>query len=156
MNPAAARLQPSSTRGALPTLASHPSAWDTATRRAVDFIVTKLDEPLSVRIVARASGLSTRTLHRVIQRRFGVSPMALLRRARLASVRRELLAGAPGSTVTTAALACGFSHLGRFAQCYACEFGESPSDTLRRARGARAASAATQRPRASTAAAAAA
>ena len=131
-----------------------PSVWDTAARRAVDFIVNRLDEPLSIRRLARASGLSTRTLHRVIRRHYGVSPMVLLRRARLASVRRELLAASPGTTVTTAALASGFSHLGRFSQCYACQFGESPSDTLRRARAVRTASAARHRPPAAAAAAA--
>jgi transcriptional regulator GlxA family with amidase domain len=127
-----------------------PSAWDTAARRAVDFIVNRLDEPMSIQRLARASGLSTRTLHRVIRRHYGVSPMGLLRRARLARVRRELLAASPGTTVTTAALSCGFSHLGRFSQCYARQFGESPSDTLRRARAARAASAARHRPPAAT------
>lgn len=154
MNPAATPLQSPSSVGAVSTpYGSQLSAWDSAARRALDFIVNRLDEPVSVRRVARASGLSTRTLHRVIRRHYGVSPMGLLRRARLARVRRELLAAAPGTTVTTAALACGFSHLGRFSQCYACQFGESPSDTLRRARGA---SAGRLRPPAATAAAAAA
>jgi transcriptional regulator GlxA family with amidase domain len=156
MNTAATPLQSSSSAGGVSTPpAFRPSAWDAAARRAVDFIVNRLDEPLSIRRVARASGLSTRTLHRVIRRHYGVSPMALLRRARLATARRELLAACPGTTVTTAALACGFSHLGRFSQCYACQFGESPSDTLRRARAARAVSASNHRPPAAHAATAA-
>ena len=157
MNPAATTLQSPFCAGGVSTPHGfHPSAWDAAARRAVGFIVNRLDEPLSIRRVARASGLSTRTLHRVIRRHYGVSPMALLRRARLASARRELLAASPGTTVTTAALACGFSHLGRFSQCYARQFGESPSDTLRRARDARAASGVKHRRPAADAAAAAA
>jgi transcriptional regulator GlxA family with amidase domain len=156
MNTAANPLQTSCCAGGASTPpAFHPTAWDAAARRAVGFIVSRLDEPLSIRRVARASGLSTRTLHRVIRHHYGVSPMALLRRARLATARRELLAACPGTTVTTAALACGFNHLGRFSQCYACQFGESPSDTLRLARAARAASEARRRPPAATAAAAA-
>ena len=153
MNTAANPLQTSYCAGGASTPpAFHPTGWDAAARRAVDFIVSRLDEPLSIQRVARASGVSTRTLHRIIRRQYGVSPMALLRRARLAKARRELLAASPGRTVTTAALACGFNHLGRFSQCYACQFGESPSDTLR---SARAATATRHRPPAAATAAAA-
>ena len=61
--------------------------------------------------------------------------MVLLRQARLARARRDLLEGLPGTTVTQTALQWGFQHLGRFSGEYARRFGESPSDTLRRARG---------------------
>jgi len=94
----------------------------------------RLHEPWSVDRIASALGLSTRTLHRVVRREFGVSPMLLLRKARLAQARSELDAPGPGATVTTVALDCGFTHLGRFAQEYARQFGEPPSETLRRAR----------------------
>lgn len=60
--------------------------------------------------------------------------MALLRRARLHMVRAELQARGAQTTVTSAALQWGFTHLGRFAGEYASEFGESPSRTLQRAR----------------------
>jgi transcriptional regulator GlxA family with amidase domain len=108
------------------------SVADDAARRAIDFIMSRLDEPLSIPRLARGSGLSTRTLHRVIRREYGVPPMALLRRARLARVRLDLQAPRPGTTVTTAAMRWGFSHLGRFSANYARQFGEAPSDTLRR------------------------
>lgn len=109
------------------------SADDDAARRAIDFMMSRLGEPLSVQRVARASALSVRTLHRVIQREYGVSPMALLRRARLARVRMDLEAPGPGTTVTRTAMHWGFSHLGRFSADYARQFGEPPSETLRRA-----------------------
>jgi AraC-like DNA-binding protein len=108
-------------------------AGDDAARRAIDFIMSRLGEPLSIQRVARGSGLSSRTLHRVIRREYGAPPMALLRRARLARVRLDLQAPRPGTTVTTSAMRWGFSHLGRFSADYARQFGESPSDTLRRA-----------------------
>ena len=103
-------------------------------RRAPDLLMDRLHEPWSVDRLASALGLSTRTLHRVVRREFGVSPMLLLRKARLAQARAELDAPGPGATVTTVALDCGFTHLGRFAQEYARQFGEPPSETLRRAR----------------------
>jgi AraC-like DNA-binding protein len=67
--------------------------------------------------------------------------MAVLRKKRLAQARADLAAAAPGTTVTSVALDCGFTHLGRFSLDYAKEFGEPPSETLRRARRTRAASA---------------
>jgi transcriptional regulator GlxA family with amidase domain len=63
--------------------------------------------------------------------------MMPLRRVRLAQARADLEAPGPNTSVTNVAYDCGFSHLGRFAQEYARRFGESPSETLRRARGRR-------------------
>jgi len=60
--------------------------------------------------------------------------MMLLRRARLDQARADLEAPGRNTSVTIVAYDCGFSHLGRFAQEYARRFGESPSETLRRAR----------------------
>ncbi len=97
-------------------------------------MMSRLGEPLSILRMARGSGLSSRTLHRVIRREHGVAPMALLRRARLARVRMDLQAPRPGTTVTTAAMRWGFSHLGRFSGLYAAHFGELPSATRRSAR----------------------
>jgi transcriptional regulator GlxA family with amidase domain len=103
-------------------------------RRAADLLIDRLDEPWSVDRLASSLGFSNRTLHRVVRRELGVSPMVLLRKARLAQARAELDAPGPGATVTTVALDCGFTHLGRFSQEYARQFGEPPSETLRRAR----------------------
>jgi AraC-like DNA-binding protein len=97
-----------------------------------------MDEPLSMARLAMASGLSKRTLHRVVSREFGLPPIALSRRMRLLEVRAELETPGPGTTVTDAAFRLGFTHLGRFAGEYAREFGERPSETLLRARRERA------------------
>jgi transcriptional regulator GlxA family with amidase domain len=93
------------------------------------------DEPdATVRVVdlARAAGVSTRTVFRAFARHYGAPPITHLRRSRLERVRRHLLAAAPGETVTSVALEGGFSHLGRFAVYYRQCFGERPSETLRR------------------------
>jgi AraC-like DNA-binding protein len=107
-------------------------------RRALALIVNSMDEPLSMARLAMASGLSKRTLHRVVSREFGLPPITLSRRMRLLEVRAELETPGPGTTVTDAAFRLGFTHLGRFAGEYAREFGERPSETLLRARRERA------------------
>jgi AraC-like DNA-binding protein len=103
-------------------------------RHTSDVLMARLDEPWSIGRLSQALGLSARTLHRVVRRELGVSPMRLLRQARLAQARSALAAPRPGTTVTTVALDYSFNHLSRFAQQYARHFGESPSETLRRAR----------------------
>jgi AraC-like DNA-binding protein len=114
------------------------SALTTPARRALALMVNLEDEPLSVTRLAQKSGLSKRTLHRVVRREFGLPPMTLSRRIRLLEVRAELQAPTPDTTVTVAALRWGFTHLGRFAGEYVRKFGERPSKTLRRARDERA------------------
>lgn len=122
-------LSLTSTAGSLPLM---PLA-----RRALDLMTRTMDEPLSMARLATASGLSKRTLHRVVRREFGLPPIALARRMRLRAVRRELQSPRPTTSVTGAAFSWGFTHLGRFAGEYARQFGERPSETLQRARRAR-------------------
>ena len=93
-----------------------------------------LDRPIYSEDLAGAIGVSVRTLHNVTLRFRGMSLHRYLRLKRLWSVRRELLSG--GRQIKTCALANGFWHLGEFAALYAGHFGETPSQTLARARGA--------------------
>jgi transcriptional regulator GlxA family with amidase domain len=94
------------------------------------------DTELRVAHITEAAAVSARTLYRAFARHRGVPPIASLRRSRLEEMRRRLEAGAAEATVTSVALDCGFSHLGRLAAYYRRCFGERPSETLRRARGA--------------------
>lgn len=102
--------------------------------RAVEVMRSRISEPLSVARIATACGTSNRTLHRALRREHGLSPMALLRRERLAMARVTLCHPTEATTVTQVALRSGFEHLGRFSRYYARQFGELPSDTLQRAR----------------------
>lgn len=115
-----------------------PAAGDWAVgmgvRRVARYIEDHLADELQAARIARACGLSVRTLHRWLQREMGATPMVLVRRARLLKARAALECPSPGTTVTAAAMACGLTHLGRFSKIYAQQFGESPSATLRRAR----------------------
>ena len=82
--------------------------------------------------LAKQIGVSVRTLHDAIKRYYGMSLHRYLRLRRLWLVRQRLLAGA--HSVKACALAYGFWHLSDFSRSYRSQFGESPSDTLARAR----------------------
>ena len=79
-----------------------------------------------------ASGVSARSLHAGFRRFRDATPMGYLKNYRLAMARKALKAGGQGGvSVTNVALACGFTHLSKFARDYHERYGERPSDTLR-------------------------
>jgi AraC-like DNA-binding protein len=83
-------------------------------------------------MLAQASGLTERTLHKQFRRFLGVTPRAYLRRLRLLAARDALLKPA-GPNVSEVAFGVGFTHLGRFSVEYKAAFGEPPSATRKRA-----------------------
>jgi transcriptional regulator GlxA family with amidase domain len=103
-------------------------------RRAEALILTHPERPFTVDSLARAVGLSPRSLSRGFQRLRGYGPMGAVRRARLERVRLDLLTAGPHESVTSVAMRWGFYHLGRFSGLYAAHFGELPSVTRRSAR----------------------
>jgi AraC-like DNA-binding protein len=114
-------LQKAEPRGAMPPAAADPLA------RMQAYIAQRLGAPVSLLDLARAAGVSVRSLHTLCSERLQASPMAVLRQARLDAARRCLLQG--GRTVTEVAYAHGFEHLGRFSAYYRQRFGELPSAT---------------------------
>lgn len=101
-------------------------------KRAVDYLEAHLDSPITVADLVAASQVAGRTLFQHFHDVRGMSPMRYLRNARFAKVRDALLRAEPEESVTVIAMACGFTHMGRFAVEYRRRFGERPSDTLRR------------------------
>ncbi|MFJ6576984.1 helix-turn-helix domain-containing protein [Streptomyces sp. NPDC091368] len=60
------------------------------------------------------------------------TPLAHLRRVRLALAHADLRAAEPGTaTVASVAMRWGFAHPGRFAAAYRSAYGRAPSSTLR-------------------------
>ena len=59
--------------------------------------------------------------------------MAYLKMHRLEAVRRDILADRAEGNVSSIAMNWGFSHLGRFSSDYKQLFGETPSQTFKRA-----------------------
>ncbi|MFJ6651175.1 helix-turn-helix transcriptional regulator [Microbacterium sp. NPDC091313] len=102
-------------------------------RRAAAYIDEHLGDPLTVGDVAAAAGVSIRTLQDMFRAARDESPSSYLRRARLDAVRRALTVADPTrKTVAGIAADHGFAHSGRFAALYREEFGEAPSQALRR------------------------
>lgn len=102
--------------------------------RALAWLRNHLDAPVDLETLAAVSGVRPRTLEAHFKRFLGTTPLGWVRSARLARARQEFLNADPQATVTDIALANGFSQFGRFAGDYRRQFGELPTETLRRAR----------------------
>lgn len=99
-------------------------------RQAMDFMVDRLAEPLTVAAVAAASGMSVRSLQTTFRRELGVTPVQWLRTQRLDRAHALLTGGAPGLSVTDVAYQCGFFHLGEFGAAFRARYGTTPSAVL--------------------------
>jgi len=100
-------------------------------RRAEDYVIANLLNPISIADVAAASGMSARSLSRGLRRQHGTTIKGFIKQRRLEAVNRALFTADPGQTnVTCVALEHGFDQLGRFSADYKKAFGELPSATL--------------------------
>ena len=104
-------------------------------KRARDFALGHLDEPVQIIDVCRALGVSRRTLQYCFEQVLGMNPLAYLRTLRLNGARRDLLAGAHRDVkVRDVVERWGFWHLSRFSAEYRELFHELPSETIAAAR----------------------
>ena len=101
-------------------------------RRAEVYIRAHTEGAVRLSQIAQAAGCSVRALQLAFRAFRDTTPMALLKQARLAQARSELVAAHPGATtVTEVAAKYGFYNMGRFAHDYKTAFRQSPSETLR-------------------------
>ncbi len=103
-------------------------------RQAEAWLRQSLAEPPKVAALCGALSARERTLHEAFREHLGTTPKAYLKTLRLNAAHRDLLRGLPKTRVTDVALDWGFSHFGWFSQDYRRLFGETPSQTLERAR----------------------
>ena len=103
--------------------------------RALRWLRQRLDEPIHLDTLARIAGVRPRTLETHFRTFLGTTPLGWVRKMRLRDARQRLL-DAEDESIADIALASGFSQLGRFASQYRAEYGELPSQTLRRVRSA--------------------
>lgn len=101
-------------------------------RRAETWMRDHIAQSVQIPEVCQAMGVSRRELEYAFRSCFDQSPRDYLQALRLNAIRLSLRhAAAP---IIDVALDHGVTHLGRFAAQYRALFGESPSETLRRAR----------------------
>jgi AraC family ethanolamine operon transcriptional activator len=99
---------------------------------ALAFIRAHEGEELHVEHLCRATDLAERSLLRAFHKLFGVGTTQYLKLRRLNRVHFALMA--PGATTVAGVLAVyGIREFGRFAGAYKTLFGESPSETLKKA-----------------------
>ncbi|MFJ8813869.1 AraC family transcriptional regulator [Amycolatopsis thermoflava] len=126
-------------------LVSQPHNYSSALRRqqrsvssrVVRLVVDRMEAdpgfPHTTASLAKAVGVTDRSLQLAFRKELNLRPMEYLRQVRLRRVHNELLAAeAETVSVTEVARKWGFSHVGHFAARYREHFGENPSDTLRR------------------------
>lgn len=106
------------------------SAWHV--QRACELVEANIADGLTVAGLARAAGVSVRSLQMGFRQALGVSPLEYIRSRRLERLHASLLAAGTAATVTEIMLDYGVQNFGRFAQYYRQRFGCNPSDTLRR------------------------
>lgn len=99
-------------------------------RQAMEFMIDRIAEPLSVVDVAIACGTSVRSLQAAFRTELGTTPVQWLRSQRLERAHALLLSGAQGLSVTDVAYRCGFFHLGEFGVAFRARYGTTPSAVL--------------------------
>ena len=119
--------------GRRPTNARQKVEGYELTQRMIRYVESRFGRRIAVNEVARELGVTPRGLYHAVRSTLGMSPLDLISSFRLNQVRNELWdARLSGPSVTAAALAQDYGHLGRFSEQYRALFGELPSETLRR------------------------
>lgn len=104
-------------------------------RDARDYLHGNIAEPFSIAALARATGVSARTLQVGFKRCFGQTPTEYLRDQRIRLVHQELMSAGPGTRVTEVFVKFGITDFGRYARFYRQRYGVLPSEHLKAARG---------------------
>jgi len=105
--------------------------------KAIQAILEAIDKswnkPINLSQLAHSHGLGPRAVQRYFASH-GMMPLAKhVKQLRLRHAHRELANPKRGTTVTAVALLCGFQNPGQFSREYRAEYGELPSETLRKA-----------------------
>jgi AraC family transcriptional regulator len=99
--------------------------------RGRDFLLSRMDESVSIADAARAAGISRYHFFRAFRAAFQVTPHQFLTTQRLARARALLRSGK--HTVTEVCLESGFQSVGSFSSLFRRHFGVSPQQELRSA-----------------------
>lgn len=101
--------------------------------RILDYIERNLKRDLTSEGLADQARMSQRSLYSLFDRQLGSTPKRYIRQRKLERIHACLSDPAcPVRNLTEVALDWGFLHLGRFSESYRLQFGELPSETLKR------------------------
>lgn len=116
-----------------PTVEDRHDAHPRTLRRALAHIEAHPQHDLTVAEIAAAADVSVRAVQLAFRRHLDTTPLAYLRRVRLAHAYDELATrDRTQTTVTDVAARWGFFNAGRFSAAYRHEYGQLPHDTLQR------------------------
>lgn len=99
-------------------------------RRAEEYLEANASNPVSISDLVAEFQCTRSELFNAFRKYRGYAPLQFLAESRLRLARKALLCATTEKSVTSIALACGFSHLGRFSTAYRKRFGEKPSETI--------------------------
>jgi AraC family transcriptional regulator len=94
--------------------------------RAIDVIVTQLDQPLRLEEISRAAGFSPCHFHRIFSALMGETLGQFVKRVRLERAL-SLMSRTPKRPLTDIALACGFASSSDFSRSFKQRYGLPPS-----------------------------
>lgn len=101
-------------------------------KRIEEWIDAHWRESVTIDTLVEISGASLRSIFATFKKARGYTPMAYLKKVRLSAAREMLLNAEPNASVISIGLACNFLSTSHFAREYKRQFGELPSETLRR------------------------
>lgn len=102
--------------------------------KTIDYLRENAKNEIHMDDVEWISGVSKNKLYSDFKRYIGVPPTAYLKRIRMEGVRGDIIKSLGADSISTLAFNWGFTHLGRFSTEYKKIFGETPSDTLNKAK----------------------
>jgi AraC family ethanolamine operon transcriptional activator len=112
-------------------LSPHPAQRSKLVHRARDYIHAHIHQPLTLKDIYTALGISRRTLFYSFESIFMMTPMEYIKAQRLQGARRALKQADPKTTtIASIAYEWGFYNSGYFAKAYKAMFNELPSQTL--------------------------
>jgi AraC-like DNA-binding protein len=101
-------------------------------KRAIQYIHHNIHQNIRSEDLERIAGVSKQKLSKAFRDRLQISANSYIRHYRLKCIYQELSLARDKKNITNIAMKWGINHLGRFSIEYKQQFGESPSDTIRK------------------------
>ena len=101
-------------------------------KRALEYIHENISQHICTETLEQISGVSKQKLSKAFRDRMKLSLNSYIRYYRLRCIYQELSSAQDKSNITNIAMKWGVNHLGRFSLEYKQQFGESPSETVRK------------------------